>query len=58
MRYEIKYEWMNVEEFVVDADSKDEAMKLAGRRLREIVEATDTFDFDYTIEKTNKKVTD
>ena len=58
MRYEIKYEWMNVEEFVVDADSKEEAMKLAGRRLREIVEATDTFDFDYTIEKTNKKVTD
>jgi|TARA_B000000557_G_scaffold264079_1_gene268409 hypothetical protein len=58
MRYEIKYEWMNIEEFVVDADSKDEAMKLAGRRLREIVEATDTFDFDYTIEKTNKKVTD
>ena len=58
MRYEIKYEWMNVEEFVVDADSKDEAMKLAGRRLREIVEATDTFDFDYTIEKTKKKVTD
>tara|TARA_R100000353_G_scaffold156379_2_gene115371 strand:+ start:567 stop:716 length:150 start_codon:yes stop_codon:yes gene_type:complete len=49
---------MNIEEFVVDADSKDEAMKLAGRRLREIVEATDTFDFDYTIEKTNKKVTD
>ena len=46
MRYEIKYEWMNIEEFVVDADSKDEAMKLAGRRLREIVEATDTFDFD------------
>lgn len=58
MRYEIKYEWMNVEEFVVNANSKDEAMKLAGRRLREIVEATDTFDFDYTIEKTNKKVTD
>jgi len=58
MQYEIKYEWMNVEEFVVNADSKDEAMKLAGRRLREIVEATDTFDFDYTIEKTNKKVTD
>jgi len=49
---------MNVEEFVVDADSKDEAMKLAGRRLREIVEATDTFDFDYTIEKTKKKATD
>ena len=58
MRYEIKYEWMNVEEFVVDANSKDEAIKLAGSRLREIVEATDTFDFDYTIEKTNKKVTD
>ena len=58
MRYEIKYEWMNIEEFVVDADSKDEAMKLAGRRLREIVEATDNIDFDYPIEKTNKKVTD
>ena len=58
MRYEIKYEWMNVEEFVVDADSKDEAIKLAGRRLREIVADTDAFDFDYTVEKTNKKVTD
>jgi len=58
MRYEIKYEWMNVEEFVVDADSKDEAIKLAGGRLREIVEDTDAFDFDFTVEKTNKKVTD
>ena len=58
MRYEIKYEWMNVEEFVVDADSKDEAIKLAGSRLREIVADTAAFDFDYTVEKTNKKVTD
>ena len=58
MQYEIKYQWMNVEEFVVNADSRDEAIKLAGSRLREIVADTDAFDFDYTVEKTNKKVTD
>jgi hypothetical protein len=58
MQYEIKYQWMNVEEFVVNADSRDEAIKLAGSRLREIVEGTDAFDFDFTVEKTNKKATD
>ena len=43
---------------MVNADSRDEAIKLAGSRLREIVEGTDAFDFDFTVEKTNKKATD
>ena len=57
MKYEVKYKWLNIEEVVVEADSKEEAEEIARTRLHEYVECCDAYDFDYSLVKTNKEVT-
>jgi hypothetical protein len=57
MKYEVKYKWLNIDEVVVEADSKEEAEEIARARLHEYVECCDAYDFDCDLNKTNKEVT-